>query len=172
MVQQDDRRLRSGLTWAGNTEIPGFNNSSIPASSYNGVVAPVAIVFNNQLYVFFISSNWNISYITFQGNNTWSQALSLNNGGSGYGTGYFTAVVYDNPSSVPTLAIYFQGPGNNGLLYYMATMDPSSVSNWSEVVQAGVPLPQGVTPPGIVQTVASWAVACISGEPADWWSLG
>jgi hypothetical protein len=159
----------AGLTWAGNTEITCLNNSSDPASSYNGVVAPVAIVFNNQLLLFFISSDWNISYMTYQGNNSWSEAAWLDNGGTGYGTGCFTAVTYDDPSGVPTLAVYFQGPGNNGLLYSMSTTDASSTSYWSGVVQCGVPLPQGVTPPGIVQTAVSWAVACISGEPASWW---
>jgi hypothetical protein len=85
-----------------------------------------------------------------------------------YTTGNFNLVIYNNASGTPTLAVYFVGY-NTTDLYYMETTDPSSWQNWSTPVQAGVPLPQGVTPPGLVEEAASWAVACISGEPADWW---
>src|SRR5262249_10862380 len=48
----------SELTWRGDQEIPGFNNSSVVGSSYNGVCPPVAVVFNGELYLFYITGGW------------------------------------------------------------------------------------------------------------------
>jgi hypothetical protein len=167
--------------WTGSTEIPGLNNNSIAYSSYNGACPPCAIVFNGELYLFYITSGWTVAYRKFNGGNSWDNPIGLynpvdftnQNSLSNYAcstTGNLTAVTYNAPNGDPTLAVYFTGYNTNNL-YYMSTTDPSSGGNWSAPVQAGTPLPQGVSPPGTVATDVTWTVAFYTSQPGAWYTL-
>jgi hypothetical protein len=154
--------------WGGSTEVPNFaviygDN----AYACGGLIPPVAVVFNGTLYLFYIATNWTIAYSQYLGGTgaeAWSTPILITSSNSG--TANFTPVVYDNDSGVSTLAIYFQGYSANGLLYYVCTTDPSSASNWSEVVQAGAPLPS-TQPPGVVGEMASLVVSVIQMIPSS-----
>lgn len=128
--------------YSGNGWLVTNTQMNVPNIWYNGVVPPSAIVYNGNLYLFFIGQNWGICYTQYtgsNGSNEWSDPVLLNNYGSpnNQGTGYFSPVVY-NDGNGPVLAVYFQGYTNNGLLYYMSTTDPSSAGNWTNVTQAGI----------------------------------
>jgi hypothetical protein len=183
----------SSLTWCGDAEIGGLNVGEVQFSQYNGNVPPAAIVFNGELYVFYITSdvdlNWAITYFKYTGSpgstsNSWSTGspiairndtnFSGGNTGTGlaqyYTTGNFSLTTYNNANGTPTLAVYFVGYGTNNI-YYVETTDPSSSGNWSQPVQAGVAGPQGSSfPVGATETAVSWAVACLTGTPGEWYS--
>jgi hypothetical protein len=165
--------------WSGPQEVPGLN-SSAAYSSYNGVCPPCATVFNGSLYLFYITSDWTIAYRKFNGGNSWDAPVGLINYIDyttnydseyiSYTTGNMTLVTYDDPNGNATLAVYYVGYNSNNL-YYMTTTNPSSAENWSAPVQAGVPLPQGVTPSGMAGTAVNWDVACITTKPGAWYTL-
>jgi hypothetical protein len=162
--------MNASGVWSADTQVP---SSTFPF--YNGVCPPVAVAFNETIYLFYIGQHWQICYTKFLGNNTWGPSYTLNNTDmlgkdqNNQTTGYFSVVAYDdsNNSNTPTLGVYFQGYGNNGMLYCMTTTDPDTACNWgnsgawSPTVQVGAVPPAGSSPPPGLANVSNLAIAVL-----------
>jgi hypothetical protein len=122
--------------------------------------APTAVVFDGELYVFYLTApeeegqSNRIYYNTSSNGSSWSNAIQL----PGIDPVNSVALIsYDNGDGNGT-QLYCVYVTVGGELYYTSTSDPSNPSSWSAPVQLGNTTPTP-SPPGALSGLADMMVA-------------
>ncbi|MHA1066967.1 hypothetical protein ACR9GP_24255 [Enterobacter ludwigii] len=118
--------------WSSPAQIPGAT-PIIPTS--NTFSYPAAVVFNNQIYVFYQTPNWTMSYNSFNGS-TWSTTSIVPNMGLSCSP---SPIVYDGQ-----LYVFYQGENYSGGLYYSTLETGGGWSGSTQITGVATASPSAV----------------------------
>jgi hypothetical protein len=157
--------------WQGDQEIPSLQATGAAGAYYNYVGgvgdegdSPAAVVFNGNLYVFYLASydTVTICYVSFDGT-SWQGARVASNSATNqpltsnpisafvYG-GAMYIVWQESDTGGTTIGV------GTGQLYYASTTDGV---NWSDPTQLGMTVPSA-SPPGYLAKVTDWTINALT----------